>query len=345
MLILLLRKIWSAFIYTRTNNILIALLMVFFGSWAGMVITEGTDSCFANPIDYLYYFTVTLSTVGYGDISPETLPGKFIAVLLIISGIGLSAVILSRVANLVYLFSLKRIKGFMTTKANNHIVLLFSGQNLETITQMVVEILADENHADACIIVGSDNQDHNGILHDKRISNKRVEFKYSEKIHNSQMFERTNITKATKVVVYSAEDSQTVFTSLAVHQINPDCYIVAVLRHNENAQYCYNISDNIECVTPIQDLVAVQEVQDPGIASVLVSLLKNTEGSSVYRVDIPNDAPERTLGECMNLLLEQKRAYLIAVGNCKINPGADYIIKGGMWLYVSAPERPVGIVW
>ena len=40
-------------------------------------------------LDALYFCTVTLSTVGYGDITPHTTPGKLFTVFYIISGIGI----------------------------------------------------------------------------------------------------------------------------------------------------------------------------------------------------------------------------------------------------------------
>jgi len=39
--------------------------------------------------DGIWWAIVTASTVGYGDISPSTLPGRIIAVLLMLVGIGL----------------------------------------------------------------------------------------------------------------------------------------------------------------------------------------------------------------------------------------------------------------
>ncbi len=341
----MLKKMWTVFSNARTSNILLALFMVFVGSWAGFLCTEGLDSPFAHPVDYLFYFIVTISTVGYGDIIPHTTAGKFVSVLLIVCGIGLSAVIMTRVANFLYLFSIRRLKGYMSTKFEGHIVLLFSGQSLQTITQMVVEILADIDHAAAHIVVGSDNPAHNAILHDKRLYAHKVEYKLSEKIFDQQMFERTNIKAARRVVVNTADDSKTTFTCLAIHQLNPQTSIVAVIHDAENAPYCKNISNKIECVTPVQDLVAVQEMQDPGVAAVISGLMRNSVGSSIFRIDIPKGTRQMSLSECMQLLLEQKRAYIVAIGGCEKNPPADYIIEGGMWLFVSAPKRPVDIVW
>ncbi len=46
---------------------------------------------FAQMTDALWWSIVTLTTVGYGDIVPESLPGKLIAALLMVFGIGIIA--------------------------------------------------------------------------------------------------------------------------------------------------------------------------------------------------------------------------------------------------------------
>lgn len=40
-------------------------------------------------IDALYFSVVTISTVGYGDFSPQTTPGKLFTIFYIITGVGI----------------------------------------------------------------------------------------------------------------------------------------------------------------------------------------------------------------------------------------------------------------
>ena len=44
-----------------------------------------------NWIDSLYFSTITLTTVGYGDISPQTDIGKMFTILYVIVGVGIIA--------------------------------------------------------------------------------------------------------------------------------------------------------------------------------------------------------------------------------------------------------------
>lgn len=57
-----------------------------------MYIVEGKDNGFRSIPESIYWCIVTLTTVGYGDISPQTPLGKMIASVIMILGYGLIAV-------------------------------------------------------------------------------------------------------------------------------------------------------------------------------------------------------------------------------------------------------------
>ncbi|MBN1410960.1 MAG: ion transporter [Spirochaetales bacterium] len=57
-----------------------------------MYLIEGPENGFKNIPDSIYWAVVTLTTVGYGDISPKTFLGKVIASLIMITGYAIIAV-------------------------------------------------------------------------------------------------------------------------------------------------------------------------------------------------------------------------------------------------------------
>lgn len=77
------RKI-SVFVLT------ILILVTIMGSL--MYVIEGADSGFVDIPNSIYWAIVTLSTVGYGDISPETPLGKMLASVIMLLGYGIIAV-------------------------------------------------------------------------------------------------------------------------------------------------------------------------------------------------------------------------------------------------------------
>lgn len=59
---------------------------------AVMYLVEGEENGFDSIPRGMYWAIVTMTTVGFGDITPKTVPGQFIASLLMIAGYGVLAV-------------------------------------------------------------------------------------------------------------------------------------------------------------------------------------------------------------------------------------------------------------
>lgn len=74
----------SVFLYT------VLLVVIIFGSV--IYVVEGPENGFKNIPHSVYWAIVTLTTVGYGDISPQTPLGQFIASAIMILGYGIIAV-------------------------------------------------------------------------------------------------------------------------------------------------------------------------------------------------------------------------------------------------------------
>lgn len=56
-----------------------------------MYLIEGEENGFSNIPVSLYWAVVTLTTVGYGDIAPQTVPGRLIAAVVMFTGYGVIA--------------------------------------------------------------------------------------------------------------------------------------------------------------------------------------------------------------------------------------------------------------
>jgi len=97
------RKI-TIFLYT------VIILVVIIGS--AMYIIEGAESGFTSIPMAIYWAIVTLTTVGYGDISPATPFGRFLASIVMIIGYGIIAVPTGIVTA-----EMTRIKAQVTTQA------------------------------------------------------------------------------------------------------------------------------------------------------------------------------------------------------------------------------------
>lgn len=87
-------ELWDALRRSR-RKILVFLFVVFalvVIVGAGMHLVEGPENGFTSIPMSMYWAVVTLTTVGYGDISPQTPFGQFLAMIVMLIGYGIIAV-------------------------------------------------------------------------------------------------------------------------------------------------------------------------------------------------------------------------------------------------------------
>ena len=84
------RALWASRRKIAVFLLSVFLLMIIFGSV--MYIVEGAENGFTSIPRSIYWAIVTMPTVGYGDISPQTSLGQAIASLIMILGYGIIAI-------------------------------------------------------------------------------------------------------------------------------------------------------------------------------------------------------------------------------------------------------------
>jgi voltage-gated potassium channel len=77
---------------TKISVFLFAVLMIVIIVGTLMYLIEGSENGFKDIPTSIYWAIVTLTTVGYGDIAPQTVTGQFLASLVMILGYGIIAV-------------------------------------------------------------------------------------------------------------------------------------------------------------------------------------------------------------------------------------------------------------
>ena len=77
--------------YHPISKIVIFLIFLWIGSSIGILYLENGE--LSEIKNSFWWAIVTITTVGYGDYSPETLSGRALAIILMLSGIGLASTV------------------------------------------------------------------------------------------------------------------------------------------------------------------------------------------------------------------------------------------------------------
>ncbi|SNZ05946.1 voltage-gated potassium channel [Terribacillus aidingensis] len=106
-------------IFIRLISTVLLVMVVF-----GVCMRHIEPEQFPTYFDGIWWAFVTASTVGYGDLIPETLNGKILAVILILSGAGLVSIYLSTIAASTVQYTQNLSKGLTAFKGTNHIIIV-----------------------------------------------------------------------------------------------------------------------------------------------------------------------------------------------------------------------------
>jgi voltage-gated potassium channel len=88
------RNIFNFLQKTKLNYLVFTFIIIICaGSLTLLVLEDSPTDKINSPIDAVWYVMATLSTVGYGDVTPESFGGKLIGIVLMIVGVGFFSIL------------------------------------------------------------------------------------------------------------------------------------------------------------------------------------------------------------------------------------------------------------
>jgi voltage-gated potassium channel len=178
----------------KLNNwfLLLATLALVLGS--GYFIYFLEPDTFSSPFEGLWWTMTTVTTVGYGDISPTTVSGKLFAIFLFVIGIGLMTIFIGKVID--FLSVRKRLKeeGKLKITTEGHIILINWTKKAKIALD---EILYTFNNIPIVII--DEKLKKTPILHEQ------VEFVHGNPA-NRDVLLQANLLKSKSIMIFASED-------------------------------------------------------------------------------------------------------------------------------------------
>lgn len=275
-------------------------------------------------IDSFYYSTVSLSTTGYGDISPVTQQARLInslvitplRVVFLILLVGTTLSVLTEQSR--QAFKIQRWRNLV----RNHTVVVGYGTKGRS---AVAAMLADEIDPDDIVVVDTDAQALKSAAAKGLVT-------VQGSATRSDVLKLAGVTRASAVVVATNSDDTAVLVTLTARELAPNAKIVATVRESDNKHLLKQSgADSVVVSAETAGRLLGLATITPTVVGIMEDLLTPDEGFSIAerRVEDPEvGGSPRHLAELV--LGVVRKGQLIKVNE----PGADALETGDRLLYI-----------
>ena len=295
--------------------------------------------------DALWWAVVTLTTVGFGDISPTSLGGRAIGVVLMFFGIGVLGMFTATIAGVFVEKRLRKERGMGSYDFEGHIILCEWNDRTREILR---DLRADSRSSRSPIVLLAD-------IETKPVEDEHLYFVRGDV--REENLKRASIEKAATVVIvgdrrldYTARDAKAVLSTLTVETLNPDVYSIIELANEDNIRHCKRAhADEIIVGAEFSSRLISSATLDHGITKVLSEILSSQYGNDLITVAAPASLAGHPFLELFSEMKRDHGMIVLAIqrhGSDEVvtNPGNDALVRAGDRLVVisSRPERQDG---
>ena len=304
-MILFLRRFLNAAVEARwwvIGSLLAAHVLV---SWAGLALLgerDLTGSAFG------YYYLTTVTTVGYGDLSPGSQAGRwFAAVWLMVGGIALFTAVLGKAIGSASGAWRRRMEGGgdYSRLAGATVAIGYEAGRTE---RLIEELRADDGRAG-----GTDEAPIIVVATDAPRLPDGVRLVRTDRLSDVDALRRAGIEQAGRVVIHAEDDDATLAACLGAAAAAQGAHIVAYFDDDDTAALARHHCPLVETVTSAAEELLVRAAADPGASSVLTAIVSATSSEgALYSVPARDLGAPTTTG-ALAAALRERRASLIAL--------------------------------
>ncbi len=289
------RKIASNLLYDQFVQYTLILFFIFIAIMILIFTAEkGSNEKITSFFDVIWFSLVTMTTVGYGDITPVTSAGRIAGIVLLLFGVISFAAISGKVASVLFDRQLKRDRGrIKLKKISKHFIICGWKYGFERILEGILN--SNPNLTlDKIVLINTAPAEH--------IENLRSHAQYKDINYISGDYTQeatllmANIKSAERVLLLADHsqnfsqlemDSRTVLATLTIAALNPKIYRVVELidpgfeRHLQVA-HC----DEIILTSDYERSLLVSASSGIGLSHVLKYLLPEVSGKGLVIDDI-----------------------------------------------------------
>ena len=288
------------------------------------------NETFGSFEDAFWWTIVTITTVGYGDISPSSPIGRIIAVGLMFSGIGIVAALTGSISSIITTKKIMEGKGLEKLKINNHIIICGWNNIIEKILNSISIISSEDDRQINLVLINNLSEDKvQGIIakHEKL----KIQFVRGDQVSES-ILNKANVKEAKSAIVISEDsdvnsDDKTILTTLTIKNIAPNLKVIAYVNQSDKISYLKRANvDEVILANNYETFMAVTHVLEPGVPQAVNQLLDIESPKRFKSETIPQTMIGKTFKELSDYYKNKTQSLCIGLYTESHNVGfSDFL--------------------
>lgn len=325
---------WSALLVLVAAHLVLSYLLL---------ALAGEKDLVGNPADFLYFYIVTATTVGYGDLSPKSSLGRLLAVFLVLpGGIAIFTAVLGKVVTGIATVWRNRMRGLGDySERSGHIIVL--GWQDGSTHQILRLLHAERQPAEPLSVLVAKDLPENP-------ASDCADYIRADRIADVEALSRAGSAGARTIIIRGANDDETLAAVLIAEDHAPKAHIVAYFGDDRTARLARERRPRIEAVGSLSEELLSRSARDPGASEVAARLLSAASSDTAFSVPVPKLARPIAYGAAFTALKRHHSVTLVGIsrnGTTDLNCRDDIVLSGGDTLFYISARRldPSSIDW
>ena len=311
----------------RRTALMLTFVLIFLTGVYGFYHFEGRAQNLS-LLDAIYWAVITMSTIGYGDISPHTPQGKIFTSIFAVVGISAFAVVATNIFEVVVAENMKKILGLGRCNWSDHLIVV--GWN-ETARNAVKYLI--ESYNARLVVISDENPD---------IEKRDSLFYINGRNITEEVLEKANVKKARFAIVCPKDDVTAIMATLLIKRLNPNINIVAEAVSMEKAPLIQQAGAYVINTTEFAGRILASFVYEPYVTMFFEVLTTAYKDNNLEELEILPDLVGCSYWKAVKHLRARYGMALVGVrydDEYIINPPEDYILDSGHRLIVITSSR------
>ena len=266
-----------------------------------------------------WWAIVTMTTVGYGDFSPETPEGRLFAVFIMFNGIVLVSLLNGIISSIFVAQKIREGKGLEKLNISDHIILCGWNSNADKLINSIHQLNRNQRSLDLVLVNELTEEEITQLR--SRFSKIKIHF-VSGDFTQEETLQRAGIASADTVIVIpnnlnndnNTHDEKTIFATLTIKSIDASIRVVAYLLDRENLTHLKRAEADEVVVSDDYSLnILASHIVDPGVPQLSSHLINANSDSRFLRKSIPSNFVGKKYGELFDHYRDRNGALLIGL--------------------------------